>query len=81
MSSLNDIQSMTYMYMYVCSVLAREKIKQVCKSELQGIFVVLTHSCYHIKKENLPKERGFSNPLYCFGENRDKGNGVSLGMT
>ena len=31
------------------SVLAREKIKHVGKSEHQSILVVLTHSCYHIK--------------------------------
>ena len=36
----------------------QREIKQVGKSEHQSIFVVLTHSCYHIK-ENLPKEGGF----------------------
>ena len=44
--------------MYVCSVLGR--------LVNLSILVVLTHSYYHIK-ENLPKEGGFPDPLYCFG--------------
>ena len=39
-----------------CSVVTREKIKQVGKCEHQIILVVITHSWYHIK-ENLPKKR------------------------
>ena len=39
-----------------CSVVTREKTKQVGKCEHQIILVVLTHSWYHIK-ENLPKKR------------------------
>ena len=53
----------------ILSVLAREKIKQVGKSEHQSILVVATHSCYHIKENTgLRRRFSFPDPLYCFGQ-------------
>ena len=58
---------------YVSSVLTRETIKQVCKSEHQSILGGFNAFLLpHKKKENLPKEGGgevLPDPLYGFGEN------------